>query len=430
MKISMINLKKLFTDDLFLKIISVLIAIIAWIVVVYTVDPMKNYTIENIPLEINLTGTSAESSGLSVIGDTSDLKVTYTIYGKAYEINKLSASDFKATCEIADITTPGTYTLNVDVKKISNTSVEYEEISISPATVTLTFDRMVTEVFTLEASVSNKEPEDGYMLDQYSVIPKELSVTGPEGVMNTIKKVVVENNEKMTLKTSTTISGNLRFLDENGQDIDTTNLVYKNTDFKISIPLYKKMTLPLTFDFINVPDGIDTNSISYTMEPVTEINVAIPVDAAANTSEISLGSVDFRTLTLGKTQTFDISLLAGYINIDEIHQVKVTFHNSENDGYTQSYLSIPSSNIVLKNVPTGYEATIVSGIISDVQMVGKTDVINNLDASAVVATADLSTLTTITEGEQRVPVNITVQNNIQAWSVGQKYVLISVTKKQ
>lgn len=428
MKTKITNLKKLFEDDLFLKIISVIIAIISWIVVVYTVDPMKNYTIENIPLDISLAGTSAETSGLSIIGNTKDISINYTIHGKAYEINKLSANDFKATCEIVDVTTPGTYTLKVVVKKVSDSQVEYNEVSISKPTVNVTFDRIVSSVFPLEAVVTNKEPDEGYVLDQYSVIPKELTVSGPEGVMKTIKKVVVENNEEMVLKTSTAIDGKIRFLDENGQDVDTTNLVYKDTQFKISIPLYKKMTLPLTFDFINVPNGIDTNAIKYTMSPVDKLNVAVPVDAAANTTEISLGSVDFRTLSLGKSQTFDISLLAGYINIDQIRQVKVDFKNSEADGYTQSYLTIPSSNINIKNVPNGYTATIISDMIADVQMIGKAEVINNLDASSVVATADLSALTTITEGEQRVPVSITVQNKQQAWALGQKYILISVKK--
>lgn len=424
-----IDFKALFSDDLFLKIISIIIAVISWIFVIYTVDPMKNYTIEDIPVEINLSGTSAESSGLSVIGDTSDFKVDYTVHGKSYEINKLNASDFKATCEITDVTSPGTYNLKITVKKVSPTSVQYEEVSTSPKTLSLTFDRVVSKVFPLEASVTNKEPEEGYMIDQYSVIPKELSVKGPDSIISTISKVVVENNEQMTLKTSTAIDGQIKFLDENGQSVDTTNLVYKDTDFKISIPLYKKMTLPLTFDFINVPNGIDTSKIKYTIEPTDKINVAVPVDAAASTTEISLGSVDFRTLSLGKTQTFDVSLLAGYINIDEIHQVKVKFQNSEADGYKQSYLTIPSSNIVVKNIPAGYNVSIVSDIIADVQMVGKSDVIDNLDASSVVATADLSTLATITEGEQRVPVSITVEDKQQAWALGQKYILISVTKQ-
>lgn len=424
-----IDYKGLFTNDLSLKIISILLSVIAWIIVVYTVDPMKNHTIVNIPVQISLAGTSAESSGLSVIGDTTSYTVNYTVYGKSYEINKLDASDFKATCEITDITIPGTYTLNVSVKKISDKPVQYQEVSTSPKTMTLTFDRLTSKVFPIEALVTNKEPEKGYIIDQYATIPKELSVKGPESVISRISKVIIENNEKMTINTSSIINGNLKFLDENGQNIDTTNLVYKDTDFKISIPLYKKMTLPLTLEFINVPNGIDKSQIKYSIHPVDKIDIAVPVDAAASTTEISLGSVDFRTLSLGKTQTFDISLLAGYINIDGVHQVNVTFHNSEEDGYKQSYLSIPSSNIVVKNVPPEYDVSIISNVISNVQIIGKSDVIDNLNSSSIVATADLSTLTTINEGEQRIPVNITLQDKQQAWALGQKYILISVKKK-
>lgn len=421
------KLNSLIRSDRFLMVFSVLLAIVIWLIVVSLVDPEDDYTIKDIPVTINLSGTSAESNGLSVV-DTTQHAIDYTVHGKIYEIGKLTADNFSATCNVPDISEPGVYTLTISVSP-RDTEIEYTEVSIAPSNkIDVEFDRLAQKTFTLEASVSNKEPADGYIIDKYTTTPQTLDVKGPESVMGTIDRVVVQNDESMVIKTSTAIDGELIFLDANGMRIDSSSLRYKDTDFKISIPLYKKTTLPLVFDYINVPEGIDTDAIHATISPADEINVAIPVDAATGVDKISLGQVDFRKIGLNKSFTFDVPLLAGYINLDEINQVTVSFDVTEENGYAQTYLN--ANNIVITNVPSGYDVAKITEQVSDILFVGKKDVIANLSSADVVLTADLSTVATLSEGEQRVAVAITVNDKKQAWAVGEKSILISVSKKQ
>lgn len=423
-----INFNTLFENDRFLKIISVVIATIIWVLVLYTVDTEKAVTINDIPVNINLAGTSADSNGLSVVDPTPRF-VNYKIRGVSYEVGKLKTDNFKATLEIPDISEPGLYPLKVVITQ-QDTDITFEEVSLSQSIFMVEFDRFVETTFKLEASAPNKEAAEGFIIDQCTTTPKEIKVKGPENIMKSIDKCVLENTDKMIIKNSTAIEGTLKFLDDTGKEIASNYLTYnyKAADFKISIPLYKKATLPLTFSYINVPDGIDTTKIPFAFaDGVNKINVAIPVDAASGVDKIDLGQLDFRKVGLETSHTFDISLLAGYINLDEINKVTVDFGVDEAHGYGRS--SLTATNIVVKNIPAGYTTEIVTKQLADIQLVGEMEVLGTLTAADIVVTADLSKITNFSEGELRVPATITVKDNKQAWAIGEKTVTISAKKE-
>ena len=77
-----VNLNGLFENNRFLKILSVLIAVIAWFLIVTTIDPNTYSTISKIPVTVDLSGTIAESSGLTVL-DTDVQYVDVKVKGKA-----------------------------------------------------------------------------------------------------------------------------------------------------------------------------------------------------------------------------------------------------------------------------------------------------------------------------------------------------------
>lgn len=423
------NFSNLWENDRFLKILSVVVAFLAWFIISITIDTNASATIKKIPVEIELENTAAENtaaenSGLDVI-DTETRYVDISIRGKSYEIGRLGPEDFTATLSLEEVTKPGTYTLNVLVNPTKDVPKDVTISSINTPTLEVQFDRILEKTFPLEASAVNVQAADGYIFEGYTVSPKEITVRGPASVIEKISKCVVENTDKMILSSSVAIDGELIFLDASNNEIDAKYLQYYNNEFKISIPLYKKVTLPLTFDYINVPEGIDTSKIHASIEP-KEIEVAIPVDAAAGIEEISVGQVDFRKLDIEKTISAEISLLSGYINLDEVNEATIDFGLSS-DRYQKALLS--SDNIVLKNVPSEYEVSVITEKIADIPFVGENAVIEGLTSSDVLITADFSNISNLKPGEQRVPVTITVLNNKQAWAVAEKSIFVSVTKK-
>ena len=99
------NLRSALTTNPAMIIYSVLIAIIAWFIISITVYPTPK-TLSNIPVEVDITGTSAEENGLSVISYETK-KVTVTIQGNRSSIGSLSADDLVASAVVENVTSAG-----------------------------------------------------------------------------------------------------------------------------------------------------------------------------------------------------------------------------------------------------------------------------------------------------------------------------------
>lgn len=419
-----LSINELFNNNRFLRILSVIVAFGIWLLISTTIDPNAPAVVKNVPVTVDLTNTAPGNNGLSIANPTVQYVDIYLV-GKSYEIGSLEPEDFIVTLDNLDqVTQPGTYTLPLRASLKPDSTIQIEINNKKLGNLTVEFDRQVEKTIQLEAYAPNKETAESFMIDECTVSPNEITVTGPEHIVSQIDSAVVENTEKMKINSSTSIDGTLYFKDANGNNIDASYLQYKDTQFKISIPLYKKVTLPLTFKYINVPKGINADLLEYEIDPVSELSVAIPVDAAAGIQEISLGEIDFRKIDINKSLSFDVNLLAGYINLDDINQVTVHFLTAE---YDKVYLS--SENILAENIPVGYQVEIISTKVSDIRIIGKKEIVDSLTSEDVIVTADFSNINNLTTGEQRVPVSISLTDGKQAWAIGEKSILVSVTQE-
>ena len=417
------DFSRLFENSKFLKICSVIVAVAAWFAVTTLVSNDAVSTIKDVSISTDLTGTAAETNGLSIVS-LSDETVDVRITGKSYQIGLLEKEDFQAKLDLSEVTQPGRYELDVQVEMPDNSNnVEYEISRVKPEKVTVEFDRLVDSTLTPEAYVPNATAPAGCFLEQAMVSPSEIPISGPESVIQKIKTVRVVNEDKVELKTSQSLDGTLQLLDENGHEIDMSQLTVQTEGYKITVPVYKQVEVPLTFDYINVPDGIDISKISYEMSQ-EKLVIGVPVDAAADVKSISLGEIDFRKIDVGSIFNFDVSLLAGYINIDGVDEVTVSFPSEGMD-----YAKISCDNIVLKNVPAKYDVKLLTTKLSGIKFVGEASVVEKLSPSDVVATVDFSNVS-LSAGEKRVPVRITLSGEQQAWAVGVDYsVLVRISAK-
>ena len=415
---------KLFENSKFLKVLSVLVAVASWFAVTTLVNNDAVSTIRDIPISMNISGSAAETNGLSIVGiskDTVDLR----IIGKSYQIGGLEKEDFEATLNLSSVTQPGQYELPIEIKQVNTEkNVDYQVDKIKPETVTVEFDRLVDATLTPEAYVPNITAAKVCFLEKAMVTPDEIKITGPESVIKRIKTTQIVNEEKQEISSSQTVTGTLRLLDENDNEIDLSRITSQQNEYKITIPVYKQVEVPLTFDFVNVPAGIDAGKLEYEMS-ADKLLIGVPVDAATDVKSISLGEIDFRKIDIGSVFQFDVSLLAGYINIDGVQEVTVSFPDEG-----MGYVKLNCDNIVMKNVPANYNVKLITEKISDIKFVGPISVVSKLSAEDVVATVDFANIS-LSKGEKRVAAKITLVGDHQAWAVGTDYsVLVRVTEKK
>lgn len=419
MKKNKFDLNALFNNNRFLKVFSLVLGFILWISVVMMVDTNSTYTIEDVPVTIDLTGSVAAANGLDVVDQTQQY-VDITVEGTNYEIGTLTADNFIATLSVSGVTEAGVYSDLPIIVQSTNTNYTFSIYRVNPSSLTVEFDAMVEKEFTLETSTPNVQATDGYIIDSISADPTTVVISGPEASVSNVARCVVVNDDKMQLSETTSVTGTLVFYDTNGDIISVDYLRWDEEEYNILIPVYEKVTLPFTFDYINAPDYIDIDDLAYTLS-VEEISIGLPA-SASGVESIHLGTIDFRTIDLNESFTFEVSLLAGYINLDNLQEVTISFDTTD-----YSKVTLDTSNIIIINAPSGYDVSLLTTQLTDLRVIGETDVVSELTSADLVATVDLAN-TVLAVGEHRVSVTITTLNDQQAWAIGESSVLISVAE--
>lgn len=413
-----INFKKLFDNNKFIVVLSVLIAVVAFFMVKITMVPVDSRTLTDVPVTIDLTGTAAEKADLSVIGEK-EYKVDVKVTGARSIVGGLKTADILVDAATAVVTKAGVYQLELEVVNAAS-DLTYE---ISPKTLTVHFDTIVSKEIEVTAETGSLSVPEGYILEIPFAQPETIMMQGPKTDVEKIAKCVARTNVSGTLQETTVGRGEVTFYDAENNKLEfDENLTYSPQAINITIPVYKQKTVPLTFAFTNVPDGFPIDQLKYEMSH-SEITIATPNNAVDSISELSVGNIDFRKVDIGSVITLDVNLPSSYRNVDNITQVTVTFP-SENMG--SKLLTLSNLNVI--NTPAEYDIRLVTSRLSNVKIVGNASVVKGITAADVVASVDLMD-TTVTTGQFSVPVKISIPNKGLVWASGEYTVVIRASEK-
>lgn len=395
-----------------ITVYSVIFAIIVWFIVSITVYPNAQPYLNDVRINIDLTGTSAERSDLSLVSQDIE-NVTVQIEGNRAVIGNLKSSDLVANAVIENVTAAGEYQLALNVT--SESGKEFDVLNIRPSTVTVKLDKYITQSFAVEAEAPNVNAIEGYMKGDPIASPNSVSIMGPEEQIKKITRCVVRTDygkDGTTLKESYEVtSGNELILYNDSTVLETNNLKIDQTNFSISIPIYMKKTLEFKFTFSNVPSGFPIEDLKYTADAVS-IDVAAPYGTIEKIDDFNLGYIDMRTVDIGTVLQFPVNLPESYQNLSGIQNVTLTFDGA---GLVKRKINISNKNISIINAPAQFDiGTITTGW--DVTFIGPEDVVKALTAQDVVSQIDLLGIN-IKSGEYvNVPITFIVANKGCVWA--------------
>ncbi|MCI8501414.1 MAG: hypothetical protein HFJ85_04160 [Oscillospiraceae bacterium] len=417
-------LSKLFYNDMVVKILSVVVAVIGWFLVAMIVDPEAEATIYNIPVRVAVEGSSLQNLGLNVVGGENQT-VNVRVKGKRYQIGTLTPDDFNAVAYPTSVTAPGEYQLEVFVQK-ADTTKEFEVLSGSLEQITVRFDRIATKTFDLAAEVGGLNLASGYIRSDpvATASPKQITITGPEQNVNRVGKCVVRAEVSEELSKTLSVNGTLEILDADGQPLEPeeNKFILSSEKFAVTIPVLKQKMLPLTFDYLNVPAGFSTDQLVCRMSSES-IQVAAPVEVIDNMTELKVGYVDFKQLDLNYTKEFEIELPTGFINSTNLTKITVSFDTS---GFTSKNTWISKDNLKIVNVPDGYRAKVVTRAINSVRIIGSEENLVGISYQDVVGEIDMMNTSVAEEGQYTVPVTVKFPSKSGVWAVGEYTAVVSV----
>lgn len=406
---------KLFHDDRFLRVFSVFAAVIVWFIVAMNISPETSRVIQDVPVQIPTDGMS-----LSVIGDT-QYTVDIVIRGKRNIVGGILPEDISVTAVLDQVKNPGTYDLPLRVSK-RTPNAEYEIVSYPSQIAKVKFDTVATKELEVETDVSGIKVADGFVKVKSTAQPAKVTISGPESQVEQITRCVAKAELSDELKQTVTVAAGLTFYNAEGTQVSTNGLSMNEDSVQVTVPILKTKEVPVSFDYLNMPDGFDIAKLPYTITPST-LEIAGPEEKADSLSSLNLGYIDFKNLNLNAELTYDVVMPTNFTNLSGTEQIKVKFDTS---GYESKAFTVPNVRVV--GAPEGYTVTPETDSISNVTIIGSTDLMESLAATDLVAEIDMSKAE-IAEGRVSVAVKIYAPSKGQLWAYGEYNVMVSVSKK-
>lgn len=415
MKMPKLNFKVLFDNDKFLWFLSFLFAFMLWFTVVNTIDTTADRSITNVPVSFDSSSESLEAMGLDVVLDE-PIMVKVDMSGERSVVANVDRQDLLVQADLTGVTSAGEYTVHLSVT--DRLGRDFDNLSTTPKEVTVRFDRTVKKTLSVTVDLSRLTYPDGYVIGDDYVNVQSVTISGPESDVSKVASCVVRPEKAGGITKTEVLTTDLILLDAEGNEVPSDYITMSSDTASVTVPLLKTKRLPITVDFLNVPEDFPLDELRYTLSK-EDLLVAGPESSINSMTELSVGYIDFRDLDSGE-YNFNLNLPAGFINLEGDESITVSIDTT---GIISRTMSV--SEIRLENVPDGYTVTPVTTAIRDVTVYGRSDIMETLTEEDLVAVVDLSDMD-LSEGTSSAIANLSVPGKGLVWCSGTYWVQFSV----
>lgn len=271
-----------------IKILSVFIAILIWLLVANINDPVRTERFTGIPVQI------INESALTDLGYAYEVvegdEVTITVEGKRSILNNISASDFQAVADFSKLSEVDAVPIDVTAKKYAN-QLEITLGNIN--TMKIKKDAVVSVSIPVNIILKG-DPADGYAVGNMTGTPNLVKVTGPENLLSSAKEIRAEVDIDGISRDVTTTADPVLY-DKEGEVIDSTQVQMDTTSINVLVNLWKTKMVNVNLDYTGTPaSGYELTAFDY--EP-KQILIAAPEDILENITAITLSNISVDGLT-------------------------------------------------------------------------------------------------------------------------------------
>lgn len=343
-------IRKLF-NNWALKLFSLIVAVLLWLLVMNIEDPEDQRSYYNIPVRLTNTEVLTDANMVYEVLDRTDMVRTVTIIAPKTVRDELSASDIIAEADFSKLTVTNTveiefYSLRYNDKIISITgSNEILKLNIEAKKM----KRLAVEVQT------TGEVAEGYIVSSVTPDQNRIEVTGPESAVSRIASAVV----KVDVTDSTSdISTNADVIlyDADGKEISMDNLSVNVNSVLVRVKILATKTVPVRYSVTGVPAAgyLFTGEVSGMPEQVTIAGTSSVLEGVRSIV-IPEEHLDISNRTENLTVNINI---ADYLPEDTVLEddsfngrAAVTVHIEKE--YTRN-INIAADHIRITGVPDGY----------------------------------------------------------------------------
>ncbi len=241
-------MKNRLTNNIGLKLASVFLAIVIWLLVNSANNPTVSENYYNIPVKLLNTELITDSNQVYEVLENTDVIGRVTVRAPRSVISELKAENIIATADVSELSSLDTISI-----KLSTDISGRDIVSINGNldTVRLNIENKRSKALSLKATVSG-EVETGYKIGDITTGQNLVRISGPQSVIDQITKAAVDVD--VTGMTSDIVTNaEIKLYDAEDNVVDTRNITQNIKTVDVRVGIGQLATIPINFTVVGSP---------------------------------------------------------------------------------------------------------------------------------------------------------------------------------
>lgn len=413
--------KRKITDNIPLKIMSVAVAVVVWLIVVNIDNPVGTnyYTLNNVELINKEYVESSDTIGKMCMPEQSQDSIRVAITTTKKIRDRIKVTDISAVADLQQAVSLDTNPVMVPITvTCSIPGVSANDIKVTPQNLSVNLDEKETQEFVVNVSRGDTKPGKDYEVGSLTANPEKVRITGPKTLINKIDKV----NAAIDLDGNTqdfSQDVNLTIIDKNQEPLSDSEMnslrIENNAKVVVTARLWKiRQGVGISAGYVGTPaDEYQVGSVKTVPDTISVAGSTEGLESLAqndNVITIPADSIDISGESKDVEKKINLSNLLP-------DNVKLTSDSSEDVWVTVSILpvgsrefDIPTKSIEVKNKPDDLQVTFETAQIA-VRIKSDENDMDDLNAQKdIKASIDLNGKE---EGNYEVPVKIVLPDGYE-----------------
>ena len=427
-------MKKSLMNKFTLKILSLAIAVLIWLIVRNVQDPVIVQTFYDIPVTLVNESYLANDMKIPLLMEGNDT-VRVRIKAQESEIRELKKENIIAQADMTQIymdATPNMVPVEVTCKGISD-----DDITVTPRNIQVDIENQTSVEKTIAVNTGDSTPDKDYEVGSLQANPAKVTISGPESIINKIDKVVAKIDITDMKESNVELDSELKIYDKNQEELSEKQLSYLNlagvrdNKIKIQAQFWKiQKNVQLQAEYSGSPKyGYEVDSVTVVPETVSLAGTDEALQKLAAQGNIVTIPGEYIDVS-GKDSDFDVEVdisgllpentkLARDINSTVIATVKILPYNSRDYEVSPTQITVENKpeNMNYKFEPDKIVARIKA----------KEEDLDNLQAEDIQMKIDLKDAKA---GENTLPVEVSLPKGYElVEDITVKVALIEASEK-
>ena len=403
-------------NHLGLKILSIVLAVLFWVIVMNLSDYSMTKTIYNIPVE-QQNGETIEEMGkvYDVIdGNTVDVVVK----GPRSIVDSLTVSDFYAYADLGDLSVTNSAAIRVQAREARvNSSIEIHPVD---ETMNLTIEDKVDRELSIKA-IANGDVAEGYAIGGLKVTPNIIRISGPQSIIDRVTEVRASIDTRG-------VSANLKktvtpvCINAYNESMADRPIELSVSEVTVELTVYPTKTIPVKLNTLGSPAS-DYSIVELNYKP-QEVTVAGPEDVLEKVNAIYIADISVDGINENKETNvmIDNYLPENVILADSNTEVAVNIVVEEQ---AVREIEVSASDIAMMGMNVAYDYTLKTSKAFKIRLKGLEADIANVSKESLQLSVDA---TDLPAGEHVMKLSYASPKNTTVTVLGK--VTLEVTEKE